>query len=271
MERAELFARLRRELGPAIESSYTGLGLALPDCVLLYGSWAWGAPNESSDIDIAALGAPMGFDEQAALSRAIKKSTPQLPWTSIELNFYDFRDVVLFRKFSQCILSKIWTGGVELWTAPEAVRAANMAEVANTELSAAEAKAEWVRSQQLKAFAVLVSGRKYNDLTDRMNAQNAFTGACFSLWALLLSAGIDPSPREFRWYPERLLEIATWIDPGLARLAPLLVQLPERFYRDSWDCGVVSEEEARKALAAAWRIYRAVKRSNRARIALGAA
>ncbi len=260
MNRADLIAMLRQQLGPAIEAGYAELGLPLPDCALLYGSYAWGTPDAISDIDIAVIGKPVGYKQEGAVMDALEKHAPTIPWAKIELHFADLRDVVRYRKFSQCILSKIWTGGIELWTAPEAVRAAREAELAGAELPAAKAKADWVQSQLLKAFAILVSGRKFKDLPDREYAQNAFTGTCFTLWALLYSAGIDPSPREFRWRPERLLETGIWIHPDLSRFRPLLLRLPERFCRDSMDIGRVGKEEARSALAAAWRIYRAVKK-----------
>lgn len=260
MNSEDLITMLRQQLGPAIEACYAEHALALPDCVLLYGSHAWGTPSEFSDIDIAVLGQSAGSAQADSIYDALEKRTPELPWWRVEIQFADFTDVVRYRKFSQCILSKIWTGGVELWTAPEAVRAEREAALSGAELSAAKAKADWVQSQRLKAFAILVSGRKFKDLPDREYAQNAFTGTCFSLWALLYSAGIDPSPREFRWRPERLLEIGIWIHPDLSRLQPLLLRLPERFCRDSMDAGCVGKEEARSALAAAWRIHRAVKK-----------
>lgn len=268
MERAELIALLRRELGPTIESVYTALGLALPHQVFLYGSWAWGCPRADSDIDICVFGTEhLGFKKEDALLSAIQEQAPNLPWDRIELNFEDLRELMRSRKFSQCIVSKIWTGGIELWSAPEDVRAANMTTVADAELSALDAKLEWVRGYELKAFAVLISGRKSDFMPAWEYAQNAYTGACFSLWALLYDANIDPSPREFRWRLWRLLEIASWVDGSLKKLEPLLAALPERFCREniSDEISETSEEESRKALAAAWWIHRAAKRSIRAR------
>jgi hypothetical protein len=187
----------------------------------------------------------------------LEQLAPNLPWGQIEFNFLDLRTVFRFRKFAQCIHSKIWTGGIEIWLAPEEVRAENLFFVGDADLSAADARDDWVHGYVRKAFSLLTLGRKCKD----SQAQNAYTGACFSLWALLYDAGIDPSPIEFRWRIGRLLKVAGWIDPEFGKLKPLLNALPERFYRGNLNLEKNIETEARMALAAGWRIHRAAKRA----------
>jgi predicted nucleotidyltransferase len=250
--REAVIALFRDRYVPLALAELTEKG-AIVDRIVLYGSYAYGTPHADSDIDIAIIchGKVVYFNDFDIVQTLHKGEHIDGIDRRIQSAVFRHEEIERFRKFPLTIYSKIVTAGIVLWENPESKELHQS--TAAPMLSALEAKAAFTTRWLSKAKSLLFSNSLGTASTWRRQsaARNAYTAACFSLWAILYNAGIDPSPHPMRWRIRRLFELANWTHTELSALRKLLRWLPEKFdvRRCDWEYGVTKKASKRARVA----------------------
>lgn len=226
------------------------------DRVVLYGSFPWGGWDpETSDIDVAVLLRDVDRETLRTIEREIDRLGGDGAFgpASDRLAFVvrPAAEFEALRAFEPCMESKALRLGSVLWESPTPAMYPVLPEtearrlVVERGLTVAAAKADYAR------IGLRRSRRrgKWREI-EGIACEHAQMSACFSLRTLAYARGIDPSEKVVRWSVAGLLGLLGIDAPACA------AALPDDYCTPGHDR---TEEESRRACAAALRIYRQVR------------